>query len=82
MAIATQSGECTFGFLFGIVLNGGPKWNATTHNGDCTGSEWTSLLSRAAVCTAIPTESASAWSVLLLCPADNSRTRRASFAGR
>ncbi|MEU7590115.1 LamG-like jellyroll fold domain-containing protein [Micromonospora sp. NPDC049230] len=49
MAIATQSGECTFGFFFGIVQNGGPRWNVTTHNGDCTGSEWTSLTSPTAI---------------------------------
>ncbi|WP_435826076.1 LamG-like jellyroll fold domain-containing protein [Micromonospora taraxaci] len=45
MAIATQSGECVFGFFFGIVLDAGPRWNMTTHNGDCTGDQWTSLKS-------------------------------------
>ncbi|MET8045436.1 LamG-like jellyroll fold domain-containing protein [Micromonospora sp. NPDC005215] len=52
MAIATQSGECTFGFFFGIVQSGGPKWNVTTRNGDCAGSEWTSLTSPTAITAA------------------------------
>ena len=44
-------------------------------------SSTTAVLSRVAVCAAIPTDRASAWSVLRPCPVDSSRTRRASFAG-
>ncbi|MFC8618598.1 LamG-like jellyroll fold domain-containing protein [Micromonospora purpureochromogenes] len=44
MAIATQSGECDFGFFFGIVqVSGAPRWNVTMRNSDCAGAPYTVL---------------------------------------
>ncbi|MET8524237.1 LamG domain-containing protein [Micromonospora sp. NPDC005172] len=49
-AIATQSGNCDFGFFFGIVMvSGAPRWNVTMRNGDCTNAAWTPLYSPTAI---------------------------------
>lgn len=39
MAIATQSGDCGYGFFFGVYVAAGiPKWNMTTRSADCAGT--------------------------------------------
>ncbi|MFI9642418.1 LamG domain-containing protein [Micromonospora sp. NPDC051925] len=44
MAIATQSGDCMYGFFFGVYVTAGvPKWNVTTRSTDCATGTYTSV---------------------------------------
>ncbi|MDG4756612.1 LamG-like jellyroll fold domain-containing protein [Micromonospora sp. WMMD710] len=53
MAIATQSGECDFGFFFGVVMDSGvPRWNVTMRNSDCNGAQYTVLKAPTAITSA------------------------------